>query len=160
MKKIIKEISISIVLILILSNIISYLRQPELPTDRLPAGTLQLLDGTVYSFGSSRPVIIHFWATWCRVCKMEASNIERLSREYDVITIAVNSGENDEIQSYIKKYNLHFKVYNDKRGEWAKRFNVNVFPTTFIYDADGKLRFTEVGYTTTAGLLARMKIVE
>jgi thioredoxin-related protein len=60
----------------------------------------------------------------------------------------------------MKKHQLHFKVLNDYDGSWAKRFNVTVFPTTFIYDSSGELRFSEVGYTTTAGLLARMKLVE
>ncbi len=30
----------------------------------------------------------------------------------------------------------------------------------YIYDAKGELRFTEVGYTTTAGLFARLEWVE
>jgi len=160
MKKVLKELLLLGVFIFILTNIISYLRKPELANDRLPQSTLTLLDGTRYRFEPTRPVIIHFWATWCRVCNMEASNIDQLSKQYDVITIAVNSGEDSAIRDYMKKYDLHFKVYNDSNGEWAKHFNVKVFPTTFIYDAKGRLRFTEVGYTSTVGLLGRMKLIE
>ncbi len=160
MKKILKELLLLSVSVFILTNIISYLRQPELTNDRLPQSTLTLLDGARYRFEPTHPVIIHFWATWCRVCKMEASNIDRISKQYDVITIAINSGADSDLQAYMKKYDLHFKVYNDSNGEWAKRFNIKVFPTTFIYDAKGKLRFTEVGYTSTVGLIARMKLVE
>jgi thioredoxin-related protein len=55
---------------------------------------------------------------------------------------------------------LDFNVLNDRGGVWSKKFKIEVFPTTFIYDAKGTLRFTEVGYMTTAGLLARLEWIE
>jgi len=42
----------------------------------------------------------------------------------------------------------------------SRQFKVSAFPTDFIYDTKGKLYSTDVGYTTTAGLLARMKLAE
>jgi len=51
-------------------------------------------------------------------------------------------------------------VINDHEGKWREKFKVEVFPTVFVYDGQGKLRFAEVGYTTTAGLLARMMAAE
>ena len=60
----------------------------------------------------------------------------------------------------MQEHALNFKVLNDADGAWAKKFKIEVYPTTFIYDAKGKLRFTEVGYTTTVGLLARLEWVE
>ncbi len=136
------------------------MRQPEVSPETLPNEYLQLIDGSTYHLTKGKPVVIHFWATWCRVCKMESDNIDRLARKYEVITIAVNSGSDDEIRNYMEQQGVHFNVYNDNEGRWAKRFGVEVFPTTFIYDAKGVLRFTEVGYTTTAGLMTRLKLVK
>lgn len=144
----------------ILSNIISYLRKPDLSSEQLPPVTVTLLDGSLYTLKRGKPVLLHFWATWCRVCQIEASNIETLSKEYEVLTVAVNSGENAAVNAYMEKNGLHFRVLNDENGSWAKQFHIRVFPTTFIYDAEGKLRFAEVGYTTTAGLLGRLKLIE
>ena len=159
-KKLLKELLAGAVIIFILSNIISWIRQPELDSTHLPERSVTLLDGRTYRLKSGKPVVIHFWATWCRVCKLEAPNIQRLSQKYEVLAVAVDSGSVEDIQNYMKKYELHFKAINDRDGSWAKYFNVTVFPTTFIYDSRGELRFSEVGYTTTAGLLARMKLVE
>ncbi len=159
-KKIIKEILIGAILLFIFANIISYLRKPELPSTQLPRLEMQLLDGSEYVVKKGRPLVLHFWATWCPTCKLEASNIERVSKIYDVLSIAVNSGDDLKIQKYMTEKNLSFKVVNDKEGLWAKQFKVEVFPTTFIYDAKGELRFTDVGYTTTAGLFARVKMIE
>jgi len=54
--------------------------------------------------------------------------------------------------------NLSFRVVNDSDGVLAKQLNIEAYPTTFIYDASGELKFTEVGYTSTVGLLARIKL--
>ncbi|HIP19060.1 MAG TPA: redoxin domain-containing protein [Sulfurovum sp.] len=155
-----KELIVGAVLIFILSNIINYLRKPELSSTELPQANITLLDGTSYTLKSGKPLVIHFWATWCKVCKLEAQNIETLSKKYEVLTIAVNSGEDAKIQAYMKERELTFNVFNDVDSSWAKKFKVEVFPTTFIYDRQGELKFTEVGYTTTAGLLARLKLLE
>ena len=159
-KKWIKEILIGAVLLFILSNIISYVRKPKLDSLQLPTVTVQLVDGSIYSLKPGKPTIIHFWATWCPTCKLEAANIERVSKQYEVLTVAVNSGSDEKIREYLEERGLTFRVVNDKEGSWAQQFRVQAFPTTFIYDAKGKLKFTEVGYTTTAGLLARMALVD
>ncbi len=159
-KNIVKELLIGAVLIFILTNIISYLRKPALDSDRLPQMKVRLLDGSTFCTTEGKPLVIHFWASWCRVCKMEADNIERISKKYNVLTIAVNSGDNASVKAYMKKRDLTFKVLNDVDSTWAKKFKVEAFPTTFIYDSKGELKFTEVGYTTTAGLLTRISIAE
>jgi len=159
-KSIIKELIIGAVILFILSNIISYVRKPDLSSTQLPQAEVTLLDTSSYTLKKGKPIVIHFWATWCKVCKLEAQNIETLSKQYEVLTIAVNSGENAKIKAYLKERGLTFKVLNDVDGSWAKQFKVEVFPTTFIYDGSGELKFTEVGYTTTAGLLARLAILK
>ena len=144
----------------ILSNIISYLRSPELESTQLPKIEAQLLDGSMFRMEVGKPLLLHYWAVWCPTCKLEAANIEAVSKEYNVLTIAVNSGSDTKVKAYMQEHDLNFKVINDVEGIWAKRFKVEAYPTTFIYDNKGKLRFTEVGYTTTAGLRARLKIIE
>ena len=161
-KNILKEIGIGVLLLFVVSNVISYIRQPTIKSDSIPLfieDTIveKKIDTTHYK---GKPLLIHIWATWCPTCRLENANIERISKQYKVITIAVNSGSNQEIQHYMKKNQFSFDVINDKDGKLAKSFHIEAFPTTFIYDARGKLTFTEVGYSTTAGLLARLKLIE
>ncbi len=156
----IKEITIALVLLFIVSQLISYIRAPDLGSNQLPHIEATLVDGSFFSTKKGKPLLIHFWALSCPACKLEAPNIETVSKEYEVLTIAINSGSNENIQAYMQEHGLHFRVLNDTEGVWSKAFKIEVFPTTFIYDAKGQLRFTEVGYTTTAGLLARLEWVE
>ena len=156
----IKEITVALVLLFIVSQLISYIRAPELGSSQLTQIEATLVDGTLFSARKGKPLLIHFWTLSCPACKLEAPNIQTISKEYDVLTIAVNSGSDEAIQTYMQEQGLDFKVLNDRGGVWSKKFKIEVFPTTFIYDAKGTLRFTEVGYTTTAGLLARLEWIE
>lgn len=162
LKKVLKELFVTAFTLFVILNMISYFQKPELSSDTLPNIDVTLLDGSRFSSSSAegKPLIIHIWGSWCRVCRLEAENIERVSERYNVLSIAVNSGSDETVKAYMKEKGLSFKVLNDTKGEWAKKFKVEVFPTTFVYDGKGKLQFTDVGYTTTAGLLARAKLAE
>ena len=146
-KDYIKEIIKSILIITIVLNAYSYYRSQNLNTEKLSLQNISLND---------KPIMIHFWSTWCPVCKIEAPNIQRVSKDYNVLTIASQSGSNKDIIKYLKENNVDFKFINDFDNSYSEQFNITVFPTTLIYDKDKNLIFSEVGYTSTLGLYLRM----
>ncbi len=161
MKKILawaKELLIALIILTLLLNLISFIKKPELASNTLPEFNLTTTTQKQISSDdyNGKALLIHFWATWCPACKLEASNIERLSKSYQVITIAVNSGSDDEINLFLKEHDLNYDVINDSEGEFASKFSISSFPTTFIYDKNGEIKFSEVGYTSTLGLNLRM----
>ncbi|UTJ05460.1 redoxin domain-containing protein [Arcobacter roscoffensis] len=155
-KKYLKESIKFIIILAIALNVISYFKSQDLNKDDLIYTSYKLLDNSEYNMPKDKPVLVHFWATWCPTCEVEASNIEKISKDYEVITIATQSGSTKEIQNYLKKHNLSFKVVNDEDGFYSRTFNIKAFPTTLIYDENRTLKFSEVGYTSTLGLYARM----
>ncbi len=160
MKKIfswIKEIVFLVVMITIALNLISYLKRPDIKSPILPQFELISIDKKTINSDDfkEKPLIIHFWATWCPACKLEAPNIQALSKKANLITVAVNSGTNEELKTFLKKREFDFVVFNDLDGEFASKFQVSSFPTTFIYDRSGKISSIEVGYTSTLGLKIR-----
>ena len=155
-KHYIKEILLFILIMGIFTNVISLYKAQDLNKSTLTLQTQKLIDSSSYTFDKNKPLMLHFWATWCPVCKAEADNIQRLSHYYNVVTVAVNSGTDYEIQQYLNKKGLTFKVINDKDSSLSKHLNVSVFPTTFIYDKNKNLIFSEVGYTSSFGLWVRM----
>ena len=114
---------------------------------------LTLIDNSKYNFPKNKAVLVHFWATWCPICKIEASNINYIAKNYEVITIAV---ESKDIKKYLIDQNVNFKVYNDEKSIIAQKFNIQVYPTSLIFDKNQKLVFSDVGYTSTLGLRLRM----
>ncbi|MEA2019767.1 MAG: redoxin domain-containing protein [Campylobacterota bacterium] len=139
-----KEIISFIVILTILANIVSYYKSQDLNKNKLPIDNITL---------NNKPIMIHFWATWCPICKIEAPNIQTISKHYEVLTIAVKS---QNIKDYLQQNNLTFKVIDDIDGSYADKFNISVYPTTLIYDKDKNLIFSEVGYTSTFGLWIRL----
>ena len=158
-KRVVKEIVSSLVLLFIISMVINYIRKPEVTEDIY---RLELSDiynqSLVMSRYEKEPFVVHFWATWCPTCKLEASNIEALSQKHNVISIAVSSGSNNKIKLFMREHNLSYTVINDSDGALAKKFGIKAYPTTLIYDKNGKLKFSEVGYSTTLGLQARIAL--
>ena len=154
-KNLLKDIAKFIIILTVLTNAISFYKSQSLNSNNLTKTSFITLDSKKYTINKQKPLIIHFWATWCPTCKMEAKNIELLSKYYQVITIAVKSNKND-IDKYLLENNLNMIVINDKNAKLAKEFNVMAYPTTFIYNSNQKLVFSEVGYTSTIGFFLRM----
>ncbi len=157
-KKVLKEIIIFTMMIFIITNVISFLRKPNLQTTSIPEFQAHLITKKPFNLEKYKgePLLIHFWATWCPTCKLEASNIKKISKTYQVISIAVNSGTDEEIQKFMSKHNLTFTTINDNSGEISQKFKVSVYPTTFIFSPKGELKFAEVGYSSTIGLQLRL----
>ncbi len=160
--RILREVVVFALILFVVSTALNYWRAPKLDSDTLPSIQSTLIDGSTFDTANlkGKPLLINFWGTWCPVCAQEASNIEAVSRRYPVLTIAVNSKDDAHIKAWLQKRGVSYPVLNDTSGRWAAQFKVSIYPTIFIYDTEGKLKFTETGYSTTAGLLARMKMAE
>ena len=158
-KKILKEIISTVIIFFLISMVLNYIRKPDIKENIYD---YKLVDthGHRIDFSSykGKPLIVHFWATWCPTCKLEASNIDELSKEYNVVSIAVTSGSDEVINGFMEKHELSYKVVSDAEGSLAKKFNIQGYPTTLIYTKKGKLKFAEVGYSTTIGLKARLHL--
>ena len=134
-------------------------------TRDLPAGPAMalegvLLDGQGAALGAlrGRPVLVHFWATWCPVCTLEQDNINAIAQDHQVFSIAMQSGEDAAVREHMRKNHLSFPVINDADGVLARRWGIRGVPTSFVLDGTGHIRFVEVGYTTEAGLRLRLAL--
>lgn len=100
-------------------------------------------------------VFLNFYATWCPPCKKELPDIEKLYKEYgsnekEVVFLGVtnpkskdypnNSDEDvDYIKSFIEKGEYTFPTVFDETGEVLQKYGISAFPTTFVFDKNGKL---------------------
>lgn len=118
-----------------------------------------LLNGTPYSLPAqpSRPVLVHFWATWCPICRAEQGGIAAIAHDRsDTITIAMQSGSDAQVASYMREQGITLPVLNDSDGKISRAWGVHAVPASFILDTNGRIRHVEVGYTTEWGLRLRL----
>jgi len=123
-----------------------------------PALAGELLDGKPVALAAfaGQPVLVHFWATWCPICRAEQGSIDALARDATVITVAMQSGSREEVVQFLRKEALSFPVLNDPDGVLAAQWGVRAVPASFIVDGAGQIRFLEIGYTTGVGLRLRL----
>jgi thiol-disulfide isomerase/thioredoxin len=133
-------------------------QQRDLPSGAAPQLEGALLDGSHASLAALRgePVLVHFWATWCGVCRMEQGSIDAIAADLPVLSVSSRSGEIAAVGQYVAENRVKPRVVVDSSGALAQRFGVHAFPTTFVLDRNGDIRFREVGYTTELGLRARL----
>jgi peroxiredoxin len=150
--------SLQILVILMLFFVVKAYQQRDVVTGAAPVLQSTLLDGQAFDLQSvkGKPVLLHFFATWCPVCKLQQYSVSALSKDYTVVTVALDSGTDLQLQTYLQQHQLKFPVIADKEGVIANRFGVHGVPTSFIIDPQGEIVFTEVGYTSGWGLRFRL----
>lgn len=118
----------------------------------------QLLDGSalIPTQYIGKPIMIHFWATWCPICRLEDQSIHNVAEKYPVITVATTSGSAKEIQQYLDQEGLVFPVLMDESGDIGREWGLKGVPATFFVDSQGDIRSAQIGYTSELGMLARL----
>jgi peroxiredoxin len=153
---------LSILLVVAVFIAVQWWQARPLASGAAPALSGTLLDGRPFSLerlgeqGDGRPVLVHFWATWCPVCKMGQGGIDAISRDHTVVTVAMQSGNALAVRAFMDEQGLSFPVLPDQDGSLASAWGVPGVPTSFVVDGAGRIRFATVGYTTEAGLRARL----
>lgn len=131
----------------------------DLPSGPAPALSAVSLDGEPLSLSTEKPTLVYFWATWCGVCSAMKGAVDDVSDDHNVITIAVQSGDEASIRAALPE-GSELPVISDPSGALAAQWNVSAYPTAFFVSPEGEIEFVEVGYTTGPGMRARMFLAD
>ena len=154
-----RSIAIEVVLFVIVVAGIRAWQQRDMVSGAAPALQGVMLAGLPYKLPThpDHPVLVHFWATWCPVCRAEQGSIAAIAHDNpDVISIAMQSGNPEEVVRYMREQEISFPAINDADGRISAAWGVHGVPASFIIGPDGQIRFVEVGYTTGLGLRLRL----
>lgn len=99
-----------------------------------------------------KPILLHFWATWCEICKLEHGGIDSLAKNYPVMTISTFSGEFEEVEQFVQTADWgdfwHSNTIVDNHNVLAQAYGVKAVPASFILDKKGNIHFRNRGYTS------------
>lgn len=94
---------------------------------------------------ADKVVFINFWATWCGPCIKEMPTIEKaqtLMKGKDVVFLLASNEELDQIERFSEKHDYNFRYVQLNNMEELK---ISALPTTYIFDSEGVLKFSETG---------------
>ena len=107
---------------------------------------------------------MNFWATWCGPCVKEMPDFEKLADNLsneDFALVTVNFGEKaDRIKPFLKKIEVDVPVLLDPDMGTSKAWVKAGLPTTYIIDADQKIRYQVLGALEWASPAVEAKIRE
>lgn len=126
---------------------------PKLNTgDKAPPFSAVKLDGAAVAFPgeyAGKPVVIRFWADWCRFCEGEMKLIENVyqrRKSHGLQVLAVNAGQDREtVAAFMHKIGVSYPALLDEKSEIARRYGVVGLPTTYFVGADGVVKSKVVG---------------
>ncbi len=94
----------------------------------------------------NKTVFINFWATWCKPCLQEMPGIERaqeLLKDKDVVFLLASNESIEQIESFKANRRFNFEYVQVQNME---ALNIQAIPATFIFNPQGELIFSEVGF--------------
>lgn len=91
---------------------------------------------------SGKPVIIHFWATWCPTCIYDLPNFLKTaeiieSQGVQVATVAVEDSR-EKVERFFRIHESKFDVIVDDKSFLATMFGVGGLPVTMLLDGSGQ----------------------
>lgn len=93
-----------------------------------------------------KTIFVNFWATWCRPCIQEMPSIAALQTQLADKNIEFFFASDEEVEKIQKFMDSRKMTSRFVRVENPEALGIEALPTTFIFDGEGNLVFSEVGY--------------
>ncbi|MCM1152667.1 MAG: TlpA family protein disulfide reductase [Muribaculum sp.] len=124
----------------------------------LPSVTLKDIEGksvdTATLSNDGKPMVISFFATWCKPCNRELKAINEVYEDWQdetgvrVIAVSIDEGQNaQKVKPFVEGKGWEYQVLLDPNSEFKRQMGVNDIPHAFVIDGNGNIVWSHQGYT-------------
>jgi len=120
--------------------------------------TIKTLDGkTVESSiinNDGKPIIVSFWATWCKPCNRELNAIKEVYEEWQeetgvkLVAVSIDDARSSsKVKPHVDGNGWEYEVYLDPNQDFKRAMNVVNVPHTFLINGKGEIVWQHTSYS-------------
>jgi len=136
-----------IAMILFLSSTLTIQAQETAKAGGIPNAKVKALDGSIVNTdmitNDGKPMIISFWATWCKPCINELTIINEVYADWQketgvkIVLISIDDARSvASVAPFLNGKGWEYEAYLDPNGDFKRVMNVNMVPHTFLLNGD------------------------
>ncbi len=123
----------------------------------IPSVSLKDINGktvdTAQLSNDGKPMVISFFALWCKPCQRELKAIAEVYDEWQeetgvkLIAVSIDEAQNEQkVKPLVESKGWEYEVLLDPNGEFKRQLGVNDIPHVFVVDGEGNIVWNHQGY--------------
>jgi len=124
---------------------------------RIPEMEVRDVHGKSFDLGSlkedNKPLLVLFWATWCKPCIEEMDNLSELYEEwqeeidFEIIAVCIDDTRSASvIRSFVAGKDWPFRIIMDVNQDIKRAMNVTIIPHSYLFDHENRMVYKHTGY--------------
>jgi len=143
--------------VLLISIIVMGQLQAQDKKFKFPLVDIKSIDGKTFNTSEldndGKPILVSFWATWCKPCIKELIAYDENYLDWQketgvkIIIISIDDSKSvDRVAPFVNGRDWEFESYLDENSDFKRAMNVINVPHSFLFDGDGKLVWQKTSY--------------
>ena len=127
----------------------------------LPKLTLRNIEGKSVRLDTlsnqGKPMIVSFFATWCKPCNRELQAINEVYADWQeetgvkLIAVSIDQAQNiNKVKPLVDEHGWPYEVLLDPNGDFKRALGIQMIPYVIVCDGKGNIVYKHNGYTEGA----------
>ena len=123
----------------------------------LPNINVKTLQGEEFNISklenNNNPIVISFWATWCKPCKKELNNIAEVYEDWQdetnvkIVAVSIDDSRSmGKVTPYVNSTDWEYEIYLDPNSDLKRAMGVSSVPHTFLLNGKKEIVWQHRGY--------------